>query len=105
VSFVHARPPVRRSFPTRRSSDLATVVVPLEEEHLPAAPTSSAPAAASVSPLVPMTGRNAASSAPKTLLNRPTVRAARQRTTPSKDRKSTRLNSSHEWISYAVFCL
>src|SRR6266536_4308404 len=21
-----------------------------------------------------------------------------------KDRKSTRLNSSHEWISYAVFC-
>src|SRR5438105_7308837 len=21
------------------------------------------------------------------------------------DRKSTRLNSSHEWISYAVFCL
>src|SRR5207247_4386337 len=24
---------------------------------------------------------------------------------PAKDRKSTRLNSSHEWISYAVFCL
>src|SRR5438105_12541322 len=23
----------------------------------------------------------------------------------TKDRKSTRLNSSHEWISYAVFCL
>src|SRR5438105_14884984 len=23
----------------------------------------------------------------------------------SIDRKSTRLNSSHEWISYAVFCL
>src|SRR5438105_7152494 len=23
----------------------------------------------------------------------------------SVDRKSTRLNSSHEWISYAVFCL
>src|SRR5438105_8928799 len=22
----------------------------------------------------------------------------------SRDRKSTRLNSSHEWISYAVFC-
>src|SRR2546430_12632875 len=32
----------------------------------------------------------------------------RQRTTPSKnstDRKSTRLNSSHSQISYAVFCL
>src|SRR5207247_11074549 len=25
--------------------------------------------------------------------------------TPILDRKSTRLNSSHEWISYAVFCL
>src|SRR5207247_6585796 len=24
---------------------------------------------------------------------------------PLRDRKSTRLNSSHEWISYAVFCL
>src|SRR5207247_3059829 len=24
---------------------------------------------------------------------------------PTEDRKSTRLNSSHEWISYAVFCL
>src|SRR6266849_861383 len=24
---------------------------------------------------------------------------------PGVDRKSTRLNSSHEWISYAVFCL
>src|SRR5207247_10117761 len=24
---------------------------------------------------------------------------------PKRDRKSTRLNSSHEWISYAVFCL
>src|SRR6266536_4838727 len=24
---------------------------------------------------------------------------------PRGDRKSTRLNSSHEWISYAVFCL
>src|SRR5438105_5989207 len=24
---------------------------------------------------------------------------------PKRDRKSTRLNSSHEWTSYAVFCL
>src|SRR5207247_7235246 len=24
---------------------------------------------------------------------------------PGGDRKSTRLNSSHEWISYAVFCV
>src|SRR5438105_6161441 len=32
------------------------------------------------------------------------ARAGGQRHTAS-DRKSTRLNSSHEWISYAVFCL
>src|SRR5438105_9688618 len=32
--------------------------------------------------------------------------AARARVRPlQEDRKSTRLNSSHEWISYAVFCL
>src|SRR5207247_11154312 len=31
------------------------------------------------------------------------VRHRRQVSVP--DRKSTRLNSSHEWISYAVFCL
>src|SRR5205085_10851652 len=29
----------------------------------------------------------------------------RRRTDTSKDRKSTRLNSSHSQISYAVFCL
>src|SRR2546422_6147917 len=30
---------------------------------------------------------------------------ASTRTWPSRDRKSTRLNSSHGYISYAVFCL
>src|SRR5207247_2478317 len=30
---------------------------------------------------------------------------ARFKDRPGQDRKSTRLNSSHEWISYAVFCL
>src|SRR5207247_10261889 len=35
------------------------------------------------------------------------LQLARQhgRLTLTSDRKSTRLNSSHEWISYAVFCL
>src|SRR5438105_8282075 len=32
-------------------------------------------------------------------------RARRKPTSGPIDRKSTRLNSSHEWISYAVFCL
>ncbi len=59
-------------------ADAATVVVPLEEAP---APVVAVPAAAPASPLVPMTGRNDASSAPKTLLNRPRVRAARKKTT------------------------
>src|SRR5207247_8568975 len=36
-----------------------------------------------------------------TVLAMPTGASA----TELRDRKSTRLNSSHEWISYAVFCL
>jgi hypothetical protein len=62
-------------------ADAATMVVPLEEEPVPGV---TEPAVTPVSPLLPMTGRNDASSAPKTLLNRPNVRAARKRTTPSK---------------------
>src|SRR5713101_2089419 len=62
-------------------AEAAPVVVPLEEAP---APVVTGPAAAPASPLLPMTGRNDASSAPKTLLNRPTVIAGRKRTTPSK---------------------
>jgi hypothetical protein len=61
-------------------ADAAMVVVPLEEEP---APVASIPAAAPASPLLPMTGRNGASSAPKTLLNRPRVTAGRKKPTPS----------------------
>jgi len=53
-------------------ADAATVVAPLEEEPAPD------------SPLLPMTARNGASSAPKTLLNRRTVIAGRTRTPQSK---------------------
>src|SRR2546430_15841336 len=59
-------------------ADAATVVVPLAEEPAPVAPI---PAAVPASPLLPMTGRNDASSAPKTLLNRKRVIAARKKTT------------------------
>jgi Helix-turn-helix of DDE superfamily endonuclease len=55
-------------------ADAATMVAPLEEEP------ASLPAPDS--PLLPMTGRNGASSAPKTLLHRPHVIAARKKTTP-----------------------
>ena len=57
-------------------ADAATLVTPLEEE-----PT---PVVAPASPLLPMTGPNGASSAPKTLRNRGRVIVGRKRTTPSK---------------------
>src|SRR5262249_11933730 len=57
-------------------ADAATLVTPLEEEPtLVVAPDS---------PLLPMTALNGALSAPKTLLNRPRVIAARKRTIRSK---------------------
>src|SRR5207247_4258427 len=63
------------SFPTRRSSDLSGCESRRDRNH----PKNEAPDA-----------RNAeADRGPRS----------------ASDRKSTRLNSSHEWISYAVFCL
>jgi Helix-turn-helix of DDE superfamily endonuclease len=61
-------------------ADAATVVTPLAEEE--PTPGGAVPPAPPVSPLLPMTGRNGGSSAPKTLLNRPRVIAARKKTTP-----------------------
>ena len=59
-------------------ADVATVVTSLEEEP---ALGGADPAAASASPLVPMTGPNDASSAPKTRLNSKRVIAERKETT------------------------
>src|SRR5215831_186340 len=58
-------------------ADAASVVGSLEEES---APVVAAPVATPEAPLLPMMGRNDGSSAPKTLLNRPRVRAARKKT-------------------------
>jgi Helix-turn-helix of DDE superfamily endonuclease len=57
--------------------DAATMVAPLEEPT----PVITEPAAAPASPLLPMTARNGVSSAPKTLLNRRRVIAARKKIT------------------------
>jgi Helix-turn-helix of DDE superfamily endonuclease len=63
-------------------ADAASVVVALIEAPSPMAPTSSAPPAIEhASPLLPMTAPNGASSAPRTLLNRRRVIAARKKTT------------------------
>jgi hypothetical protein len=56
-------------------ADAATLVTPLEEEPTPVVPDA---------PLLPMTGPNGASSAPRTLLHRRSVIAGRKRITPSK---------------------
>src|SRR2546423_7841855 len=58
----------------------ATLVATLEEVATPEAPV---PAGTPASPLLPMTGRDGVSSAPKTPLNRPRVIAARKKTTLS----------------------
>src|SRR5438309_2569415 len=76
-------------------ADAATVVTPLEEAP---APVVGAPAATPDAPLLPMTGRNGALSAPKTLLNRPTVIAARKKTTRSKTSCSCMRCSSSSFL-------
>ena len=68
----------------------ATVVTPFEEES---APVVAVPTAAPVAPLLPMTAPSGASSAPKSLLNRPHGRAARQRTRPSNRSGASMLSS------------
>src|SRR5439155_26550846 len=100
ASPLHTLPP----FPPRRSSDLPLTA--------PDAPPASAPRRRSV-------GRRPVSPA---VWPPPTSRAASRRRPPAResvpraarrilglaeriDRKSTRLNSSHVAISYAVFCL
>src|SRR5262245_7737249 len=62
-------------------ADAATVVTPLEEAL---APVVGAPATTPAAPLLPMTGRNGASSAPTILLNSKRVIAGRKEIIPSK---------------------
>ena len=62
-------------------ADAASVVGALEEEPTP---VGAAPAAAPDSPFLPMTGPSGGASAPKTLLHRKRVIAARKKTTRSK---------------------
>jgi hypothetical protein len=62
-------------------ADAVSLVESLEEAPPPVEPISSTDAAGEVSPLLPMTAPRDASSAPKTLLNRPIVIAARKKTT------------------------
>src|SRR5206468_12994325 len=101
--YVHLR--YLHSFPTRRSSDL----------DLRCMGESSDVSGEAVSVSVSVFGEafsNCAKSSisswrrPCTLFLRTSMTASYTMTAPSTiDRKSTRLNSSHDQISYAVFCL
>src|SRR5690242_3217369 len=62
-------------------SDGTLVAAPLEAPA-PASGSACAPVAGQDSPLLRMTGRNGASSAPRTRLTRPSVTVARRRTIP-----------------------
>src|SRR5690606_39699873 len=79
----------RPSFPTRRSSDLSAT-----STGGPAGRSRTPPGVAARQPRGPCVTT--------TSRVRPPTRA---RATSAPDRKSTRLNSSHVKISYAVFCL
>src|SRR5207248_4033558 len=80
------------SFPTRRSSDLENIVlVSLYSEHM----------ASIVTLALTIAGSFLLGAFLWTLGEYLLQRKAPRR----KDRKSTRLNSSHRTISYAVFCL
>src|SRR5690606_40173595 len=94
---------VLHSFPTRRSSDLVQVGDLLVSSGMGGVFPSGYP----VGRIAEVNARPGQSFAevtaePASKLDRD--RAAHPRPT-SRDRKSTRLNSSHVKISYAVFCL
>src|SRR5439155_21297681 len=92
---IYPLPP--HSFPTRRSSDLHPDVRPAERPRLRRVPDE---AGDGVAPR-PQRLHQVRTDEPGATWCRRCGRGA----TPSPDRKSTRLNSSHVAISYAVFCL
>src|SRR2546430_11395761 len=95
------RPPRSTLFPTRRSSDLSRQTYPHESHRLPVVVRRSSPRyglAAKVTVHSAGPARLVGGTAPDG--DRAALRAM-----PARDRKSTRLNSSHSQISYAVFCL
>src|SRR5207249_11153937 len=101
----HSRPrPRLPSFPTRRSSDLLLRGAPPRKQldvvfYRP--PQIEVPVRA-----VPLPLPRGASAAGPPLGGKPHAPAPKPiPNAPEGDRKSTRLNSSHVSISYAVFCL
>src|SRR5690606_41792902 len=101
LAFVYcaAHAPELHSFPTRRSSDLGLRTPPSRRAAPPASTTAAYVSGATATML--RAGRVTTSSlASGTVSGVPGINDIADR-----DRKSTRLNSSHVKISYAVFCL
>src|SRR5690606_40937504 len=91
------------SFPTRRSSDLH-VEEPRAEPLAGLALEDEPAGRAGRRHLEPATEEPTAA-AHRTATHQPPAQHRRALGRPGQDRKSTRLNSSHVKISYAVFCL
>src|SRR5207248_9360882 len=93
------------SFPTRRSSDLADDRECQEAQRRPHCGSSAGKMWRVLSHLFapPPRCRDTAREAASIAMTFPTTMRGTE-STPSRDRKSTRLNSSHRTISYAVFC-
>src|SRR5207248_10756073 len=97
----HVPTPHLPSFPTRRSSDLPQLSGEEEddaEQH--GAEQRSDPEPPGAHPFHELAPHDRPD-----LMHRLVRRPAPPRGRPGRDRKSTRLNSSHRTISYAVFCL
>src|SRR5207245_11222956 len=90
---------VLHSFPTRRSSDLAASLA------LATAMALLARIGFHVGKWITNFGSAATLIVLGTLVFMPMFNSLHAGTAPFRDRKSTRLNSSHGSISYAVFCL
>src|SRR5690606_40589624 len=101
----HSSPPYLRTFPTRRSSDLLiadAAITSAKIQDLTVASADIADAAIVEAKI----GSAAVTTAKIANLAVGTAQIADAAVTNAKiDRKSTRLNSSHVKISYAVFCL
>src|SRR5437762_11331752 len=98
------RPPSSTLFPTRRSSDLAVAEVPLDGADL--SKLRFVGTGASTCP--PEIERRFLSAWGGDAIRQVygmTEYSGAITQVPHEDRKSTRLNSSHRCISYAVFCL
>src|SRR5206468_12017444 len=100
VSFHWARaPPHLHSFPTRRSSDLHRLSEPAQRMLVAAAIVGRDFDVPLLEAFGELSGHELRDALEEATRGHFLVPAARE------DRKSTRLNSSHDQISYAVFCL